>query len=169
MAAKTRAGLLHASFEIGILMKGIHALFELVSGALIWTLNPDFLRGAVKVLTRGELAEDPRDFFANLLLGVSQRYSIDTQQFWVLYLLSHGAVKLVLVLLLWKRKIWAYPLTVLTLVFFIAYQAVRWAQTHSAFLIALTLWDAIMIWLTIFEYRRLHAEAKADRAIERAR
>ncbi len=153
-----RRGLLHAGFEIGILLKGLHAAFEIASGILIGFVNPEFLRRIVRLLTRNELAEDPKDFIANLMLRASQRYSIDTQHFWLFYLLSHGIIKIVLVFLLWRKKLWAYPLAVAALVFFIAYQSIRWASTRSPVLIALTIWDAIMIWLTIAEYRRLNLQ-----------
>ena len=152
---KEAGGLLHAGFELGILLKGLHAAFEIVSGILIWLMNPALIRNIVGLITRNELAEDPKDSIANLLLLASQRYSMDAQHFWLLYLLSHGVVKLVLVFLLWKKKLWAYPLALLVLVFFIAYQTIRWTRTRSIVLIALSLWDLIMIWLTILEYRRL--------------
>ena len=73
----------------------------------------------------------------------------------MLYLLSHGGIKVVLVLLLWRKKLWAYPLAVAALVLFIIYQTIRWTITHSGFLAAFTVLDAIMIWLTIVEYRMI--------------
>lgn len=159
---RSSTSLLHAGFEIGIVLKGLHAALEIVGGILLVLVTPESLGKFVRLLTQNELAEDPRDFIANLILMASQRYSIDTQRFGVLYLLSHGIVKIVLVALLWRRKLWAYPLAVAALALFIAYQAIRWTTTHSAFLVALTFLDAAMIWLTISEYRRIKEARRAE-------
>jgi uncharacterized membrane protein len=89
------------------------------------------------------------------MIAASKHYSISTQHFGMLYLLSHGGIKIVLVFLLWRKQIWAYPLAVVALVIFIFYQTIRWTTTHSVFLMALTVLDAVMIWLTIVEYQRI--------------
>jgi uncharacterized membrane protein len=152
---RKRTTVLHAGFEIGILLKGVHAALEIVGGLLLWFVSPESLSKIVRLLTQNELAEDPRDLIANIMIKASEHYSLSTQHFGVLYLLSHGGIKVVLVLLLWRKKPWAYPLAVAALVLFIIYQTIRWTTTHSAFLAAFTMLDAIMIWLTIVEYRRI--------------
>jgi uncharacterized membrane protein len=149
---------LHAGFEVGILLKGVHAALEVVGGVLLWLVNPASLGRIVKFLTQNELAEDPRDLLANFIVRMSARYSISAQHFGVFYLLSHGGIKVVLVLLLWRKKEWAYPLAVATLVLFIIYQTIRWTTTHSVFLVVVTALDALMIWLTIVEYKRIRSE-----------
>jgi uncharacterized membrane protein len=157
---RKRTNFLHAGFEIGILLKGVHAALEIVGGVLLWFLSPESLSKIVRLLTQNELAEDPHDLLANIMLKATEHYSLSTQHFGVLYLLSHGGIKVVLVLLLWRKKLWAYPLAVAALVLFIIYQTLRWTTTHSAFLVAFTALDAIMIWLTIVEYRRIrHVES----------
>jgi uncharacterized membrane protein len=158
-ASGRRASALHAGFEIGILLKGIHAALEVVGGVLLWFLKPETLSRWIRVLTQNELAEDPKDLLANFIVRASAHYSLSSQHFGVFYLLSHGLIKIVLVILLWRRRLWAYPVAVGVLVLFIAYQVVRWTTTHSAFLVFLTAFDAIMIWLTLVEYRRLRLNA----------
>ena len=155
---KQRPAILHIGFEVAILLKGIHAALEVVGGVLLGFIKPDTLVWWIRLLTQNELAEDPKDFLANLLMRAGERYTVDAQHFGVLYLLSHGLVKVVLVLLLWRRKLWAYPLAVAVLGLFIAYQIFRWTSTHSTFLIFLSALDAIIIWLTMAEYGRLKRE-----------
>ena len=149
-----RTNILHDGFEIAILLKGLHAISEIVGGILLAFVNPDALGRVVRAVTQNELIEDPHDFLANSIVKASEHYSISSQRFGMFYLLSHGAVKIVLVLLLWRKKMWAYPLAVVTLILFIVYQSIRWTTTHSGFLVAFTVFDAIMIFLTIIEYRR---------------
>jgi uncharacterized membrane protein len=153
---------LHAGFEIGILLKGVHAALEVIGGVLLWLVSPASLSRVVRLLTQNELTEDPHDFLANIMLKAGERYSMSTQHFAVLYLLSHGLIKAVLVVLLWRKKLWAYPLAVAALVLFIVFQTVRWTTTHSAFLAAFTVLDAIMIWLTLVEYQRIRPRRPLD-------
>jgi len=161
----SRSDLLHAGFELGILLKGLHAALEVLGGVLLMFVSPELLGSVIRALTQNELAEDPRDYLANLILRASQQYSISTQHFGVMYLLSHGAVQVILVVLLWKKQLWAYPLGVAMLVLFIVFQTARWTSTHSVWLTAFTLLDLVLIWFTIAEYRKLkrrQAEGKGE-------
>jgi len=147
--------LLHDSFEVAITLKGIHAALEIVGGFLLTMLSPNKLNSIVLFFIREELAEDPGDAIANYLLKAIQSFSVGSQWFGVFYLLSHGAIKLFLVMMLWRRKYWAYPLTIVTLFSFIAYQVYRYSHTHSLWLMALTILDAALIPLTWLEYERI--------------
>ncbi len=161
--ARKKPSILHVGFEVAILLKGLHAALEIVGGILLQFVKPEILNKWIRLLTQNELAEDPKDLIANLLLRAGQHYSVGSQHFAVLYLLSHGLVKVVLVLLLWRRKLWAYPLAVVVLALFIAFQVFRWTTTHSILLVLLTALDALIIWLTLAEYKRLQGERPRGR------
>jgi len=148
---------IHIGFEIGLLLKGLDGLFEVIGGALLTFLNPQRMSYLMHILTQHELSEDPNDMIANYLVALGHSFSISTQQFGVIYLMSHGIIKLILILLLWRRKLWAYPLSILFLVLFIIYQIYRYTLTYSVFLILLTFLDAAMIVLTYLEYRRIQS------------
>jgi uncharacterized membrane protein len=147
--------IIHVSFEIGLLLKGIHGLLEIVGGTLLIFLSPDRLNWLTRFLTRHELLEDPKDKVANFLITLSSSFSISTQHFVVFYLMSHGIIKCILILLLWRKKLWAYPLTIISLILFITYQIYRYTLTQSVFLILLTVFDTVMIVLTYLEYKRI--------------
>jgi len=147
--------LFHLSFEIGLLLKGINGLLEIVGGLLLFFLNPDRLNSLIILLTQNELSHDPNDMVSNTLISLGHNFSISAQQFGIFYLMSHGLIKCILVFLLWKRKLWAYPLTILALALFIAYQVYRYIISPSAFMIALSVFDAIMIVLTVIEYNKI--------------
>jgi uncharacterized membrane protein len=157
----SKTSVLHAGFEIGILLKGIYAVFEVVSGVLLWLVKPTTVTSWVQRLTESELIEDPNDLLANLIVRLSGHYTVGSQQFGVYYLLSHGLVKIVLVTLLWRKKLWAYPVAIIVLALFIGYQVMRWTSTRSPFLLMISAFDAAMIWLTFVEYRRLRATRDA--------
>lgn len=152
---------LHVSFEVAILIKGLHAVFEIVSGAVLWFIKPAMLNSFIRFITRYELIEDPHDTVATLLRSLGASYTIDAQHFGTFYLISHGIVNLAVVLLLWRRKLWAYPLGIVVLLLFIAYQILRWTSTHSAAMIVFTVIDIIILALTLSEYARLKQQKHA--------
>jgi uncharacterized membrane protein len=73
--------------------------------------------------------------------------------FGAVYLLAHGAVKVVLVVALLLNKLWAYPWMIVVLLLFIGYQLYRISLTPTAGLIALTVFDVVILVLTWREYR----------------
>ena len=147
--------IIHKSFEVGILLKGIDGILEVIGGILLVFLNPIRLNKLIILLTQHELSEDPQDIISSFMIKLSSNFSVSTQYFGVFYLISHGIVKFILVILLWKKKIWAYPLTVVSLILFIIYQIYRYTIDHSMSLIILTIFDIIMIILTFVEYKRM--------------
>lgn len=149
---------IHIGFEVGLFFKGIDGLLEILGGILLIYLNPGRMSHLVILLTRGELSEDPNDLTANALLHLSRSFSINTQYFGEFYLLSHGIIKCFLVFLLLRKKLWAYPLTIVSLLMFIAYQIYKYSTQPSVSLLLLTVFDAIMIALTFIEYRRMKAD-----------
>ncbi|MGA2083316.1 MAG: DUF2127 domain-containing protein [Holophaga sp.] len=155
IARDRQAAILHRTWNACILVKGIHSVFEIGCAAFVWLVKPETLGSWVRTVTKSELAEDPQDFVASWALQASGQYSFDVQHFVVFYLLIIGFTNMVLITLLWRRKLWSYPVMVGVLVLFIAYQAARWTRTHSMILILLSVFDLLMIWLTLKEYRRI--------------
>ncbi|MBI3545453.1 MAG: DUF2127 domain-containing protein [Gammaproteobacteria bacterium] len=152
---------LHLAFEITLILKGIFALLEILGGLLAYFITQQFLLGLVVIITQEELTEDPRDFVARYLLQSAQHFSISSQHFTSLYLLSHGVIKILLVAGLLREKLWFYPLAIAVFLFFILYQLFRFSVTHSPWLLAITLLDIIVIWLTWHEYRYLRRHRSA--------
>jgi uncharacterized membrane protein len=145
---------LDAVFEIGIIGKGIDGAAELLGGLLLLLATPDRIRHFAVLLTQGELSEDPHDLIATRLLHSANGLTGDAVRFGAIYLLAHGAVKVVLVIALLLDRLWAYPWMIGFLGLFIGYQLYRIALHPSAGLIALTIFDALVLALTAREYRR---------------
>jgi uncharacterized membrane protein len=145
---------LDRAFQIGIIAKGLNGLAELVGGLLLLFATPGSIHHLVVVLTQGELSEDPNDVIARYLLHTADGLTGSAVLFGAAYLLLHGAVKVVLVIALLLNKLWAYPCLIVVLLIFIGYQLYRIALDPSAGLIALTVFDAVIVTLTWREYRR---------------
>lgn len=143
----------HQVFEISILLKGAHALIECVGGLLLAVVSTEGIKQLVDLLTQSELVHDPNDFVATHLLGLAQSLTVSTQHFYAVYLLSHGLVKVLLVVGLLRNKLWAYPASLVVLGMFIVYQLYRFSYTHGIGLIVLTVFDVFVIWLIWHEWR----------------
>ena len=146
--------LLDRTFEVGIVLKGLDGLLELLGGALLLVVSPAAINQIVETLTQHELSEDPHDLIATHLLRVSHGLTGSAVLFGAAYLLLHGVVKVVLVLALLRNKLWAYPWMIAFLMAFIVYQLYRIALDVTVGLIGLTIFDAIIVGLTWREYRK---------------
>lgn len=144
---------IHEIFQLSILLKGAHALIECAGGLILALTSTQAIVALVNRYTQDELVQDPHDFIASHLLAWAQTFSVQTQHFYAFYLLSHGVVKVALVIGLLREKLWAYPASLAVLGLFIAYQLYRFTFTHSPGLIALTLFDLVVIALIWHEYR----------------
>jgi uncharacterized membrane protein len=146
--------LLDRTFEISIIAKGLDGLVELIGGLLLLVVTPATINRVVAGITQHELSEDPHDLIANSLLHLSNGLTGSAVRFAAAYLLLHGIVKVVLVVALLRDKMWAYPWMIAFLLAFIAYQLYRIALSPTAWLIALTVFDAFVAWLTWREWRK---------------
>ena len=141
-------------FAIGIIAKGLNGLTELVGGLLLLFVTPGGIHHLAAVITQGELSEDPHDVIARYILHTANGLTGSAVLFGAIYLLAHGAVKVVLVIALLLNKLWAYPCLIVVLLIFIGYQLYRIALDPSPGLIALTIFDTLIVALTWREYRR---------------
>lgn len=147
--------LVHRLFVVGVVLKGIDGVLETAGGILLWVASPLQVLYVVRLLTQHELSEDPHDLVANMLLRAVHHFSGDVKLFGALYLLAHGVVKIGLVAALLRNRLWAYPGAIAVFVAFLGYQLYRYANTHSAWLLVLSVLDVFVIALTWAEYRRV--------------
>ncbi len=124
-------------------------MFGRIALALISTNS---IVNAVNAITQEELVKNPHDFVATRLLAMAHSFSVQTKNFYAFYLLSHGVVKLLLVVGLLRNKLWSYPASLIVLALFVAYQLYRFSHTHGLGLIALSIFDVIVMMLIWHEY-----------------
>ena len=141
------------AFRVSLVLKGADAVLEMVGGVLFLVVPPSALGRIVGALTQHELSEDPRDLVANFLQETAQHFG-GARFFGAVYLLSHGVSKIVLVVEIFRGRLWAYPAMLVLLGAFIVYQSYRLVHAFTAGMLALTLFDMIVVWLTWREYGR---------------
>lgn len=162
-----RGDLLDQAFVVGIALKGLDGVLEVVGGLLLLLVSPATISSLTRALTQHELSEDPHDFLATHLLNAAGGLTGSTVRFGAAYLLSHGVVKIVLVAALLRNRLWAYPWMIAFLLVFIGYQLYRITFSPSIGLIGLTVFDAVVTWLTWREYQKQRAVRR--RALRAAR
>jgi uncharacterized membrane protein len=145
----------HKLFHVGIILKGIDGVLEIIGGFLVLIISPQTLNRIVYLLTQHELIEDPRDVVANYLIYAAKDFSVSDQLFGFSYLLSHGVIKIILIVSLWKRKLWSYPVAIIFFALFGVYQMYKYYLEHAPGWIVLTVIDVFVIILTWMEYRDL--------------
>jgi uncharacterized membrane protein len=148
----SRRSLLHVTFEFGITMKCIDGVVQLVAGALLWILAPEAFSHYVQLVLEHIFPNGAHGFPAKQLFAAAQGIAGGGQLFAALYLMSHGAVKIAIVIALWMNKLWAYPVAIIVFSGFVVYQMYRYTYTHSPFLIWLSVFDVLVVWLTWREY-----------------
>jgi uncharacterized membrane protein len=145
--------ILKDTFRAGITIKGIDGLLETIGGLLLWFIRPSAMNAILRFLSQHELSRDPHDYIAIHILRSSETLLSGNRLFASMYLLSHGAAKVVLVIALWMNELWAYPLTIFVFAAFSAYQMYRFSHTHSIAMLLLTIFDVVLIYLTWMEWR----------------
>jgi uncharacterized membrane protein len=153
---------IHFIFEVSLLLKGFNAAAEIIGGIFVWTISRAFLAKTVLFLTQSELSEDPNDKIANFIINAAQQFSVSSQHFIAFYLLSHGILKIILVAGLLKDKLWAYPASLVVFSLFIVYQVHRFLYTHSLWLVVLTIFDLVVLWLVWHEYNYLKVKTTVE-------
>ncbi len=151
----TRDAALHVVFWTGIIFKGIDGVLETVGGIALLVVSTQFISNLVHLVFRHELFQDRNDLLANYLVNMADQLSISTKTFAAVYLLVHGVIKIGLVGAIWRKRLWAYPLTGVVFSLFVLYQVARFFFTHSFMLVLITGVDIIIIALLPHEYRRL--------------
>src|SRR2546423_3248430 len=123
---------IHVAFEIGVILKGLNGLLELIGGTLLLLFPPSTIQRFVVRLTQNELSRDPSDFIATHLRAAADHLSVGGKTFAAIYLLSHGVIKAVLVYALIKDKLWAFPWAIRIFAAFSIYQMYRYLHQPSA-------------------------------------
>lgn len=152
---KSHPRLWHWLFEAGVTVKATLGAAEALAGlGLSLTPNALVLR-LVDWLTRFQIASGPDEHPADLAAWLAEHFSVHTQHFYGFYLIFHGGLKLGIMVLLWMRKLWAYPLAMVVLALFVAYEVTEWHREGSPFLAMLAVFDLFMIGLVWREWRTL--------------
>jgi uncharacterized membrane protein len=141
-------------FRLGVWIKGIDGILEIVGGVALALVDPTRLDQLAMFLTQRELGGGTGDRIATLLHTLVQHLSSRTVLFGCVYLLGHGVAKVILMIGLLKNLRWAYPTAEIFLLVFIGYEAYRLSVQYSLPLLAVLLLDTMVLVLVWREQRQ---------------
>ena len=152
---------IHELFDATLVLKGIHAALELVAGIVLYFVSTENITRVTAFFLQGELKENSQDVVANYLLHAAQNFGGSSKLFATLYLLSHGIINGLLVVGLWREKIWAYPVSLIVIGGFTLYQLYMLIFGFSLWLVIITVLDIIILLLIWHEYAILRKRLKS--------
>ena len=160
----TPARLWHWLFEMSLMIKAVLCSAEALAGlGLLLAPNPTVAR-LIYWLTHYEITDRPGDSMAAWTQRAVEQFPFSVQHSYGWYLLFHGGLKLIMVIMLWARVLWAYPAAMVVLGGFVIYQLAEYVHTGSPVLLLLAFFDFSMIVLIGHEYKTLKS-AKTDRLL----
>ncbi len=144
---------IHLFFDIGIIIKGVDGVAELVFGIFLILEPSGTIPALLRLLATRELGEDPHDFFATLALHTSNTLSIQVVSAIAIYALTRGIIKIFLSVQLWRERFWAFPVALVVLTALLFYQLWQAYITSSLLLVIIAFVDVIIILLIALEWR----------------
>jgi len=149
--------LLDKTYEIGIILKGIDGVLELLGAIGLLFIPLRFFRSFSQWITETEAGSSHHGFISTHISRFGEELAKGHHTFAVLFLLTHGLVKVVLVVCLLQNKRWAYPFGLVALTLFLAYQLYEMAIHPTFGMGFLTVLDAVIIWLVWREWQQVKA------------
>ena len=152
MALPIREKYLRGIFDAGLIIKAADGALQVLGAGLLFFLKPQTINHIFASLTQYELLEDPRDKFANYILGFGH-VTASGEWFGALFLLAHGLVNIGLVIGLLKNKLWAYPASAGVFALLAIYQIYTLTLGPDLLLELITALDVVVIVLILHEYK----------------
>lgn len=141
----------HRVFILGLALKAINAVFELIVGGLLLVVPLDTIRSLTQTVVNW-LMSFLHGSWDSHLAKMLDAVTMETVIFVAWYFLSHGVLKAFVIGCLVARKLWAYPLGIVVFVGFGVYQTWEYFHGGAVFYLILDILDVALIALTAVEW-----------------
>jgi len=149
---KHKPSLQEEIFKGSVLIKGFNGIVEILGALFILLFGSQAVVALIEKIFSHEIFQDPNDFIINFLIDLFVGTGKGTPIFIAVYLGIHGLLNVFLFTAVWKKKISLYPIVIVIMMLFIAYQIFRFYSTQSLVLLTLTIIDMIIIYFVAREY-----------------
>ena len=140
------------AFKFGMWWRIFYGFLRLLLGVVaIKLINVPF-QDILYTVMNHEITEDSSDIVFQTLNAFLTTHPLTITSFIPLYLIFWGSVDIVLSINLLKHNLWAFPLSLYLIGFFVFYELIRLYHTHSKFLFFLILVDLVIFYLIKKEY-----------------
>lgn len=148
-------------FKWSIIIKGIISLGEVFVGLAVLVIPNAIVVTLVQGLGAA-LSVHANSSLALKVVGELTKFSSGAAVFVAIYLLTRGLIKCFLIFALLKNVLWAYPASLIVLGLFVLYQFYEIATAGSVFVIAITLFDLVVMYLIWREWSIVTHRAVID-------
>ncbi len=148
-------------FDLGLILKAINGAIEVVAALVVAFIPRTLVVQLVNFVTAGELTEDRSDIVSQALRTVGHYFAVSNGFIVAAYLFLHGIIKVALVLGIFAGKRLAYPLFMLALGVFGAYEAYLGIMRNELLLGLLGAFDFVLLLLTFYEFRKRYPDQLA--------
>ena len=148
-----------AVYKIGVGIKGFDGLVELAMGVAL-LISPQLVHSLLGGIARelGERHAQVFQFIAEYVARVDGELARSGLMFLILFLITHGLVKLGLVYCLLREIVRAYPVALAILGAFLVYQVYVFVVHPTIGMAIFSVLDAVIVWLVWGEYSDLKAK-----------
>lgn len=137
-------------FKIGLVIKGVDSVFEVIGGILL--TMPVKMAKYLSVLAEHELYRH-HQVLSGRLDKLAESVTTHASIGEAVYLIIHGLAKVVLILAIYKGKKWGYVGLIGVLSLFSAIEIARGFYAHEILTAALAAFDILMVILIWKEYK----------------
>jgi uncharacterized membrane protein len=152
---REREVVFHRLFKIGIWLKGIDGVLEILGGILFLIISPEALNRYIRILTQHEV----HDWLGEELRHWAENLHHSSKLIGGAYLLGNGVVKVFLAAGILRGKRWCYPAAIVVISVFVCLQLARLIEHFSIPMLAGTVIDIVIVLLIVREYRHLKSHA----------
>lgn len=142
-------------FTIGMWWRVVYGALKVVASALLFRVIGTPISDLYYAIIQQELVEDPHDLFIQLATPLMHHFSMSVSYFVAVYLIFWGVIDIVLSISLLKKKLWAFPVSIVIIILFVLYECYRLSHTHSYILAGVILIDIALVVLIAKEYKNL--------------
>lgn len=145
-------------YKLGVGLKGIDGAIELLAGLLLLTI-PQQVHSILSRLTHELNETQTTHVVATYIAHTNARLVHDSLTMLIVFLLTHGIIKLILVYGLLREILWIYPYALGTLALFLGYQVYVLITAPGIGMAVLAVLDAVIIYLVWREWRYLQTSS----------
>ena len=133
-------------FKWSLILKGLISVGEVFAGIILFFIPAPYVISFVQMLGT-KLAGYADNAITLHVVKELAAFSAGSALFVSLYLLSRGLIKCFLIGALLRNILWAYPASLIVLALFLVYQAYEIATKGSIFVVAISIFDLIVMYL----------------------
>lgn len=145
-------------FRISMWWRIIYGVFRVFLSTILFKLVGTPFSELFYRLMSHEEVQRPSDRVFQFIYEVLQNHSFTITYFVASYLLFWGIVDIFLSISLLRHKLWAFPISLTLITFFVLYEMYRITYTHSIILLWVIIIDIVIALIINREYKVLKEE-----------